>query len=233
MREYNSDDVLQPVTRPDLGAGWEHAASAGMQPLAHGARCLLLPEGSYSRASPCTRRFRRSSFGSCSHKQAPWVSTVVGAGRAGGSVRSHVRLVGARAAGRCCCCIAMRCASVLRVGADRDLCGGLRQWGHVPVPARARAAASKTGFAAQTIHAFPPAVNVYLPKDRVTNAHQGYGFVEFKSEEDADYVSSLCLVGSEWLPQHGVAAKFCAGAGGGLGGKGGREGDAKCVKDGC
>lgn len=33
------------------------------------------------------------------------------------------------------------------------------------------------------------AVNVYVPKDRVTNAHQGYGFVEFRSEEDADYVS--------------------------------------------
>lgn len=32
-----------------------------------------------------------------------------------------------------------------------------------------------------------PVVNVYLPKDRVTNAHQGYGFVEFRSEEDADY----------------------------------------------
>jgi len=35
-------------------------------------------------------------------------------------------------------------------------------------------------------------VNVYVPKDRVTNLHQGYGFVEFRSEEDADYVSS-CL----------------------------------------
>lgn len=33
------------------------------------------------------------------------------------------------------------------------------------------------------------AVNVYLPKDRVTTQHQGYGFVEFRSEEDADYVS--------------------------------------------
>mgnify|MGYP000406349387 CR=1 FL=1 len=32
-----------------------------------------------------------------------------------------------------------------------------------------------------------PVVNVYLPKDRVTNAHQGYGFVEFRGEEDADY----------------------------------------------
>uniref|UniRef100_A0A2P2L6L4 Splicing factor 3B subunit 4 n=1 Tax=Rhizophora mucronata TaxID=61149 RepID=A0A2P2L6L4_RHIMU len=30
-------------------------------------------------------------------------------------------------------------------------------------------------------------VNVYVPKDRVTNLHQSYGFVEFRSEEDADY----------------------------------------------
>ncbi|KAF5942725.1 hypothetical protein HYC85_020367 [Camellia sinensis] len=30
-------------------------------------------------------------------------------------------------------------------------------------------------------------VNVYVPKDRVTNLHQGYGFVEFRSEDDADY----------------------------------------------
>jgi RNA recognition motif-containing protein len=35
------------------------------------------------------------------------------------------------------------------------------------------------------------AVNVYLPKDRVTNNHQGYGFVEFRAEEDADYVSGI------------------------------------------
>ncbi|KAK4269795.1 hypothetical protein QN277_022904 [Acacia crassicarpa] len=32
-----------------------------------------------------------------------------------------------------------------------------------------------------------PVVNVYVPRDRVTNQHQGYGFVEFRSEEDADY----------------------------------------------
>lgn len=32
-----------------------------------------------------------------------------------------------------------------------------------------------------------PVVNVHMPKDRVTNQHQGYGFVEFISEEDADY----------------------------------------------
>lgn len=32
-----------------------------------------------------------------------------------------------------------------------------------------------------------PVVNVHMPKDRVTANHQGYGFVEFISEEDADY----------------------------------------------
>jgi len=31
------------------------------------------------------------------------------------------------------------------------------------------------------------AVNVHMPKDRITQAHQGYGFVEFMGEEDADY----------------------------------------------
>ena len=36
-------------------------------------------------------------------------------------------------------------------------------------------------------------MNVYLPKDRVTSMHQGYGFVEFRSEDDADYVRSLFL----------------------------------------
>ena len=42
------------------------------------------------------------------------------------------------------------------------------------------------------------AVNVYLPKDRVTNMHQQYGFVEYRGEEDADYVScSVCsLIGT-------------------------------------
>lgn len=34
-------------------------------------------------------------------------------------------------------------------------------------------------------------VNVHLPKDRVTQLHQGYGFVEFISEEDADYASKI------------------------------------------
>lgn len=30
-------------------------------------------------------------------------------------------------------------------------------------------------------------VNVHMPRDRVSLNHQGYGFVEFISEEDADY----------------------------------------------
>ncbi|XP_041479851.1 splicing factor 3B subunit 4-like [Lytechinus variegatus] len=32
-----------------------------------------------------------------------------------------------------------------------------------------------------------PVVNTHMPKDRVTQSHQGYGFVEFMGEEDADY----------------------------------------------
>ncbi|CAG7722124.1 unnamed protein product [Allacma fusca] len=32
-----------------------------------------------------------------------------------------------------------------------------------------------------------PVVNVHMPKDRVSLNHQGYGFVEFISEDDADY----------------------------------------------
>ncbi|KAL1304385.1 hypothetical protein AAFC00_003385 [Neodothiora populina] len=33
--------------------------------------------------------------------------------------------------------------------------------------------------------------NVHLPKDRVTQTHQGYGFVEFQSEEDAEYAARI------------------------------------------
>lgn len=34
-------------------------------------------------------------------------------------------------------------------------------------------------------------VNVHMPKDRVTMMHQGYGFVEFMGEEDADYAIKI------------------------------------------
>ncbi|XP_041377674.1 splicing factor 3B subunit 4-like [Gigantopelta aegis] len=36
-----------------------------------------------------------------------------------------------------------------------------------------------------------PVVNVHMPKDRVTQSHQGYGFVEFLGEEDADYAIKI------------------------------------------
>lgn len=36
-----------------------------------------------------------------------------------------------------------------------------------------------------------PVANVHMPKDRVTNLHQSYGFVEFVSEEDADYAIKI------------------------------------------
>lgn len=36
-----------------------------------------------------------------------------------------------------------------------------------------------------------PIVNVHVPKDRITMSHQGYGFVEFASEEDADYAIKI------------------------------------------
>ena len=30
-------------------------------------------------------------------------------------------------------------------------------------------------------------LNVHFPRDKITNEHAAYGFVEFKNEEDADY----------------------------------------------
>ncbi|TRY79911.1 hypothetical protein TCAL_12772 [Tigriopus californicus] len=36
-----------------------------------------------------------------------------------------------------------------------------------------------------------PVVNVHMPKDRVTLMHQGYGFVEFLTEDDADYAIKI------------------------------------------
>ena len=34
-------------------------------------------------------------------------------------------------------------------------------------------------------------VNVHLPKDRISMAHQGYGFSEFLTEEDAEYACKI------------------------------------------
>lgn len=34
-------------------------------------------------------------------------------------------------------------------------------------------------------------INVHIPRDKITNEHQNYGFVEFKNEEDADYAINI------------------------------------------
>ncbi|KAH9918410.1 uncharacterized protein BXZ73DRAFT_105285 [Epithele typhae] len=36
-----------------------------------------------------------------------------------------------------------------------------------------------------------PVANVHLPKDRISMAHQGYGFCEFLTEEDAEYACKI------------------------------------------
>jgi splicing factor 3B subunit 4 len=36
-----------------------------------------------------------------------------------------------------------------------------------------------------------PVVNVHIPKDKLTQQHMGYGFVEFHNEEDADYAMKV------------------------------------------
>ncbi|PRQ51826.1 putative nucleotide-binding alpha-beta plait domain-containing protein [Rosa chinensis] len=55
-----------------------------------------------------------------------------------------------------------------------------------------------------------PIVNVYVPKDRVMNLHQGYRFVEFRSEEDVDYISFpiLKLLYSSPIPVKDVVSDY-------------------------
>lgn len=36
-------------------------------------------------------------------------------------------------------------------------------------------------------------MNIYVPKDRVTSMHQGYGFVEYMTEDDAEYAAKYAL----------------------------------------
>lgn len=36
-----------------------------------------------------------------------------------------------------------------------------------------------------------PLINVHIPRDKITGEHQGFSFVEFRSEEDADYAIKI------------------------------------------
>ena len=36
-----------------------------------------------------------------------------------------------------------------------------------------------------------PVANVHMPKDKVSGNHQGYGFIEFRTEEDAEYAMKI------------------------------------------
>ena len=36
-----------------------------------------------------------------------------------------------------------------------------------------------------------PVINIHLPKDKISSEHQGFAFVEFRSEEDADYAIKI------------------------------------------
>ena len=46
-------------------------------------------------------------------------------------------------------------------------------------------------FLIQLVESFDLIVNVHLPKDRISMAHQGYGFCEFLTEEDAEYACKI------------------------------------------
>ena len=50
------------------------------------------------------------------------------------------------------------------------------------------------GISLMSSHIVPlslSAVNVHLPKDRISMAHQGFGFCEFLTEEDAEYACKI------------------------------------------
>ncbi|TKA78602.1 hypothetical protein B0A55_03881 [Friedmanniomyces simplex] len=74
-----------------------------------------------------------------------------------------------------------------------------------------------------------PIINVHLPKDRVTQTHQGYGFVEFGSEEDADYAAKIMNQIRLWgkpirVNKASADKRGAGGEGGGPGGAGGNGG---------
>lgn len=51
-----------------------------------------------------------------------------------------------------------------------------------------------------------------MPKDRITQNHQGYGFIEFMSEEDADYaikIMNMIKVYGKPVRVNKVREEFC------------------------
>ena len=77
-----------------------------------------------------------------------------------------------------------------------------------------------------------PIINVHLPKDRVTQSHQGYGFVEFGSEEDADYAAKIMNQIRLWgkpIRVNKASADRRGGGAGALGAEGGGLGGGQGV----
>ena len=56
---------------------------------------------------------------------------------------------------------------------------------------RSHTAAAATAAAATAAAAVAMTVNVYIPKDKVSNVHTGYGFVEMHSILDAEYALKI------------------------------------------
>ncbi len=50
---------------------------------------------------------------------------------------------------------------------------------------------SKTKITSATCMCAVLLVNVHMPRDRITQMHQSYGFVEFMGEDDADYAIKI------------------------------------------
>ncbi len=51
-----------------------------------------------------------------------------------------------------------------------------------------------------------PVVHVHIPRDKVTGNHQAFGFVEFRSEEDAEYACKVRLAcGFVWVSGVGAS----------------------------
>ena len=49
-------------------------------------------------------------------------------------------------------------------------------------------------------------MNVHIPRDKVTTVHSGFGFVEFRSEEDAEYAIKIMNM----IKLHGQVGRFDA-----------------------